>query len=99
MGDEEQFLQEYHRTLAAIDNCPPEKREALKKLAKETYDSHIEMKEAFEELHNSCKELSGITDDLRIDFQYFALDLEATKRENEVLKQRIRDLEKDLEES
>lgn len=69
----------------AIAELPAAEQERLRELAKETHQRHQMIKEAIEQRQEFLENLS-------LALNYMIFDLEATKRENLAMRQRISDL-------
>lgn len=65
-----------------IDTLPAGARPALEALVRETVDRHNRM-------NTACKTLQTGIDDLRLSHTYLRFDLEATRRENTMLRRHL----------
>jgi hypothetical protein len=72
-------LRELHNLLKKIGSLPTEEQKGVVELNRQTSDVHKGLRENISKLQSSM-------DYLRIVVKYLAFDLEATKRENEILK-------------
>lgn len=88
--NDEQFQQKLNELTQEISALPIEEQEKLQKLAAETRVRHKNIKEAVSGLQESI-------DFLRLSIKYILFDLEATRRENEYLRQMLNTYDKDEE--
>ncbi len=70
--------------LDQIDDLPEAERDRLRRLAEETRDRRDRMSKTVNQLQESL-------DYLRLSVKYLVFDLEATRRENQYLRQLLRD--------
>jgi len=77
--DEEQFQQQLSELLVAIQKCPEFERERMPVVARGVAEKQEKLKHSMANLQNSL-------DHLRLAIKYLTFDLEATKRENRMLR-------------
>jgi len=82
--DEEAFKKRLSELLAEIRAMPEPQRSKLQLLAAETQKRHKELKATFTSLQESL-------DYLRLSLKYLLFDLEATRRENAILRRQLKD--------
>lgn len=80
--DEKTFQTKLAHLMSEIDTLPKSEREKLARLAEQTKDRHAKMKQTVGELQESL-------DYLRLSIKYLVFDLEATRRENQYLREMI----------
>jgi len=80
--DEKTFQAKLANLMGEIDTLPKAEREKLAKLAEQTQARHTKMKKSMTELQESL-------DYLRLSIKYLVFDLEATRRENQYLRDMI----------
>lgn len=80
--DEREFQQKLADLIDQIDRLPDEQRGRLHKLAEETKTRH-------EKIRQTVKGLQDSLDHLRLSVKYLVFDLEATRRENQYLRNMI----------
>lgn len=76
---EQEFQERLSKLMAEIDTLPEDEREKLQKLAEETQSRHTKMRKTVADLQESL-------DYLRLSVKYLVFDLEATRRENQYLR-------------
>jgi len=76
---EQEFQTRLATLMGEIDSLPPAEREKLAKLAQETQERH-------DRLRNTVGKLQESMDNLRLSVKYLMFDLEATKRENDLMR-------------
>lgn len=77
--DEKTFQTKLAKLMGEINTLPAAEREKLAKLAEQTQDRHVKMKKSMSDLQESL-------DYLRLSIKYLVFDLEATRRENQYLR-------------
>lgn len=82
--DEATFELKLSELVKEINQVPAPQRERLVQLAKQTQDSHKQLRKSVDRLQESL-------DYLRISIKYLLFDLEATRRENKYLRQILED--------
>ncbi|MEM9021818.1 MAG: transcriptional regulator [Planctomycetota bacterium] len=82
--DEKTFQTKLADLMGEISSLPKAEREKLTQLAAQTRDRHDKMKKTVGELQESL-------DYLRLSIKYLVFDLEATRRENQYLRQMLED--------
>lgn len=80
--DEATFQTKLTELMGEISTLPAAEREKLATLAKETQDRHTQLKKSITSLQDSL-------DWLRLSVKYLVFDLEATRRENQYLRQML----------
>jgi len=80
--NEKEFNTRLANLLAEIKTLPAAEREKLESLADQTKDRHVKLKKTVGDLQESL-------DYLRLSVKYLVFDLEATRRENNYLRQVI----------
>lgn len=80
--DEKTFQTKLADLMGEISTLPKAEREKLNQLAAQTRDRHDKMKKTVGELQESL-------DYLRLSIKYLVFDLEATRRENQYLRQML----------
>lgn len=80
--DEATFQAKLGELMSEISTLPPAERAKLEELAKETQDRHQQLKKSINSLQESL-------DWLRLSVKYLVFDLEATRRENQYLRQML----------
>lgn len=80
--DEKVFQTKLASLMSEISTLPASERDKLAKLAEKTQDRHSKMKKTMGELQESL-------DYLRLSIKYLVFDLEATRRENQYLRDMI----------
>ena len=80
--DEKTFQNKLANLMGEIDSLPAGERQKLAKLAEQTKDRHEKMKKNMTDLQESL-------DYLRLSIKYLVFDLEATRRENQYLRDMI----------
>jgi len=80
--DEAAFQTKLTELMGEISTLPASEREKLTSLAKETQDRHAQLKKSITSLQDSL-------DWLRLSVKYLVFDLEATRRENQYLRQML----------
>jgi len=86
--NEQDFQQKLGDLIEQINDLPPEHKEKMQSLAKQTAERRARMKRSIGQLQESL-------DYLRMSIKYLVFDLEATRRENKYLREMLR---KDTEE-
>ncbi len=79
---EQEFQQRLGELMGQINELPEPQRESLEKLAEETKTRHGQMRDTIGALQESL-------DYLRLSVKYLVFDLEATRRENQTLRNLI----------
>jgi len=77
--DEKTFQTKLANLMGEINTLPASEREKLAKLAEQTKERHSKMKKSMSDLQESL-------DYLRLSIKYLVFDLEATRRENQYLR-------------
>lgn len=80
--DEKTFQTKLANLMGEIDSLPVGERQKLARLAEQTRDRHEKMKKNMSDLQESL-------DYLRLSIKYLVFDLEATRRENQYLRDMI----------
>jgi len=80
--DEKTFQTKLASLMSEISTLPKSEREKLAKLAEQTRERHTKMKKTVGDLQESL-------DYLRLSIKYLVFDLEATRRENQYLRDMI----------
>ena len=80
--DEKTFQTKLANLMSEINTLPESERKKLAKLAEQTRDRHDKMKKTVGDLQESL-------DYLRLSIKYLVFDLEATRRENQYLRDMI----------
>lgn len=80
--NEKEFNTRLANLLSEIKTLPAAEREKLESLAEQTKDRHVKIKKTVGDLQESL-------DYLRLSVKYLVFDLEATRRENNYLRQVI----------
>ena len=80
---EQEFQAKLGELMKQIDSLPPAERERLEALASETRERHESMRQTVAKLQESL-------DYLRLSIKYLVFDLEATRRENQYLRNMIK---------
>jgi chromosome segregation ATPase len=80
--DETTFQSKLTELMGEISSLPASERTRLESLAKETQDRHQQLKKSITSLQDSL-------DWLRLSVKYLVFDLEATRRENQYLRQML----------
>ena len=80
--DETTFQNKLTELMGEISTLPASERSRLETLAKETQDRHQQLKKSITSLQDSL-------DWLRLSVKYLVFDLEATRRENQYLRQML----------
>lgn len=80
--DDKQFDEEIKKLAAKITTLAPADQEHLKKQMRETVERHKQLKD-------KIGAVGEVVDNLRIGIKYLVFDLEATKRENQRLKDEL----------
>lgn len=80
--DEATFQAKLGELMGEISTLPPNERAKLEALAKETQERHQQLKKSIGSLQESL-------DWLRLSVKYLVFDLEATRRENQYLRQML----------
>ena len=82
MMDETTFQTKLTELMGEISSLPASERIKLETLAKETQERHQQLKKSISSLQDSL-------DWLRLSVKYMVFDLEATRRENQYLRQML----------
>jgi len=82
MMDETTFQSKLTELMGEISTLPVSERSRLETLAKETQERHRQLKKSINSLQDSL-------DWLRLSVKYMVFDLEATRRENQYLRQML----------
>jgi len=77
--DEKTFQNKLANLMSEISTLPKTERDKLARLAEQTRDRHAKMKQTVSDLQESL-------DYLRLSIKYLVFDLEATRRENQYLR-------------
>ena len=77
--DEKTFQTKLANLMGEINTLPASERQKLAKLAEQTKERHTKMKKSMSDLQESL-------DYLRLSIKYLVFDLEATRRENQYLR-------------
>jgi hypothetical protein len=80
--DETTFQTKLGELMSEISTLPSTERQKLEALAKETQERHQQLKKSIGSLQESL-------DWLRLSVKYLVFDLEATRRENQYLRQML----------
>ena len=80
--DETTFQSKLTELMGEISTLPVSERSRLETLAKETQERHRQLKKSINSLQDSL-------DWLRLSVKYMVFDLEATRRENQYLRQML----------
>ncbi len=80
--DENTFQTKLAELMGEISTLPESERGKLENLAKETQERHSQLKKSINTLQESL-------DWLRLSVKYLVFDLEATRRENQYLRQML----------
>ncbi len=80
--DEQTFQTKLASLMSEISTLPASERKKLASLAEQTRDRHAQMKKTVGDLQESL-------DYLRLSIKYLVFDLEATRRENQYLRDMI----------
>lgn len=80
--DETTFQNKLGELMSEISTLPATEREKLEQLAKETQERHQQLRKSITSLQDSL-------DWLRLSVKYLVFDLEATRRENNYLRQML----------
>jgi len=80
--DENTFQNKLTELMGEISTLPASERARLETLAKETQERHQQLKKSINSLQDSL-------DWLRLSVKYMVFDLEATRRENQYLRQML----------
>lgn len=80
--DEKTFQTKLANLMSEINTLPASERQKLAKLAEQTKERHTKMKKTVSDLQESL-------DYLRLSIKYLVFDLEATRRENQYLRDMI----------
>ena len=80
--DETTFQNKLAELMGEISTLPASERDKLETLAKETQQRHQQLKKSINSLQDSL-------DWLRLSVKYLVFDLEATRRENQYLRQML----------
>ena len=80
--DEKTFQTKLASLMSEINTLPESERKKLAKLAEQTRERHSKMKQTVSDLQESL-------DYLRLSIKYLVFDLEATRRENQYLRDMI----------
>jgi len=80
--DEQTFQTKLAELMNELSTLPPSERRKLQDLANATQQRHKRLRQTVSELHESL-------DYLRMALKYLLFDLEATRRENEYLRQML----------
>ena len=80
--DEATFQAKLGELMGEISTLPVSEREKLQALAQETQERHQQLKKSINSLQESL-------DWLRLSVKYLVFDLEATRRENQYLRQML----------
>jgi chromosome segregation ATPase len=80
--DEATFQKKLGELMGEISTLPETERVKLQAMAKETQDRHTQLKKSIHSLQDSL-------DWLRLSVKYLVFDLEATRRENNYLRQML----------
>lgn len=80
--DEATFQNKLGELMSEISTLPASEREKLEQLAKETQERHQQLRKSITSLQDSL-------DWLRLSVKYLVFDLEATRRENNYLRQML----------
>jgi predicted nucleic acid-binding Zn-ribbon protein len=80
--DEKTFQTKLANLMSEISTLPKGERQKLAKLAEQTRERHTKMKKTMGDLQESL-------DYLRLSIKYLVFDLEATRRENQYLRDMI----------
>lgn len=81
--NEQEFQRKLGDLIAQINDLPPEHKEKMHALAKQTADRRARMQRSISQLQESL-------DYLRMSIKYLVFDLEATRRENRCLRDMLR---------
>lgn len=81
--NEQEFQQRLGDLIAQINDLPPEHKEKMEALARQTADRRARMRQSIGQLQESL-------DYLRMSIKYLVFDLEATRRENKYLREMLR---------
>lgn len=88
--NEQEFQAKLGELIGQISELPEEERERLEALARETQARHDKMRQTLGGLQESL-------DQLRLSIKYLVFDLEATRRENEHLRELLAEQDEDEE--
>jgi len=80
--DESTFQNKLAELMSEISTLPVSERAKLEALAKETQERHVQLRKSIGSLQESL-------DWLRLSVKYLVFDLEATRRENQYLRQML----------
>ncbi len=86
--DKQSFEIKLASLLKEISSLPTSEREKLTQLAGQTQNRHAQLKKTVHDLQESL-------DYLRLSIKYLVFDLEATRRENQYLRQMMEDKRSD----
>ena len=88
--DEQHFHKKLTELMSEIATLPRAEREKLEQLARQTRQRH-------EKLRQTVGELQESLDYLRLSIKYLVFDLEATRRENRLLRELIEEADTESE--
>ncbi|NLX05079.1 MAG: hypothetical protein GXY33_08040 [Phycisphaerae bacterium] len=80
---EDRIQEKIQQLIGQIQGMPEPQRSRLMELARETQERHEQLKATFAKIHEGV-------DHLRLHVKYLLFDLEATRRENQQLKNMLR---------